>query len=238
MEAHQPSPAPPSYESLAKQIEHHALRPEFTDTDIAEACRLARAYGIAALVVRPSDVDVAVRWLAGSDVVVASVAGYPDGSSATGTKLYEGRDLLRRGAREIDFVVSPGKLLSREYQHVEMELLQMANSCREAGALMKVLLRNELLDADAKAVATKIAKRVQAGMISVAAEFDFFRPLLKDRIAMKALGAADLPEALACQVAGCTRIGTESTPAILDAWRAHLATLQPEAQPDAAAPSS
>ena len=87
-----------------------------------------------ALIVRPSDVDNALRWLGPGSLIVGSTAGYPDGSTTTGAKLYEGRDLLRRGAREIEMVVNVGKLVSRQFQYVEMELLQMAKSCHESGA--------------------------------------------------------------------------------------------------------
>jgi len=87
-------------------IDHSLVRPELTEGDIVEGCRLAKSYHVASVSVRPSDVDAAVRELQGSDVAVGSVAGFPHGSSTTGTKLYEARDLLRRGAKEIDMVLN------------------------------------------------------------------------------------------------------------------------------------
>ena len=118
--------APTTYEELAGMIEHSLVRPDLTEDLVAAGCRLAYDYRVAAAVVKPCDVDIAVRILDGSGVAVASVAGFPHGSSNTATKLYEGRDLLRRGAKEISLVVNVGKMISRQFQYVETEIMQMA----------------------------------------------------------------------------------------------------------------
>jgi len=81
---------------------------------------------------------------------VGSVAGFPHGSTTTAAKLYEARDLLRRGAREIDMVLNIGKLISRQFQYVEMELAQMAEACHDAGAILKVIFENAYLTDELK----------------------------------------------------------------------------------------
>jgi deoxyribose-phosphate aldolase len=232
------SQSTPTYESLARSFESHLLKPELSDDELAAACRLARELGVAALIVRPCDIDNVTRWMAGSPVVVGSFAGFPDGSSLTGTKLYEGRDLLRRGAREIHFVVNPGKLVSRQFQHVETELMQMADSCEENGAVLKVCLRNEYLADDLKIIALRIARRVGAQYISISPadhDLDLIRPLLKERIQLHAATVDNLADALRCQRAGCSRIASEKSSAILAEWRQTVESLQ---QPQAATPIS
>ncbi len=223
----EPSPLPvETYQSLARLIDYHRLAPELTDDDIAGACRAACDYGVRALIVRPPDVENALRWLGAGEVVVGSTAGYPDGSTTTAAKLYEGRDLLRRGAREIEIVVNTGKLISRQFQYVEMELLQMAKSCHESGAQLAVVLRNDRLSPDLQIIATKIAKRVEADYLSVtpsASDFERIKPLLKDAIGLKAESeASNLEQVLALRDWGCTRIGCREPGAVLDAWRARL----------------
>ena len=57
----------------------------------------------------------------------------------TGAQVMEGlepakRYHLRRGAKEIDMVVAISKLLSREFQHVQVELLQMSELCHIAAS--------------------------------------------------------------------------------------------------------
>ena len=126
------------YGDLAKMIDHSLVRPELTDDDVIAGCRLARQYDVASVSVRPCDVELAVRELAGSSVKVGSVAGFPHGSTTTAVKLYEARDVLRRGAREIDMVLNIARLRSRQFQYVETELLQMADTCHKEGALLKV----------------------------------------------------------------------------------------------------
>src|SRR5512139_2168194 len=84
-----------TYEGLAKMIDHSLLRPELTDEQVLEGCRLAQRYDVASVCVRPSDVDLAVRTLKGTSVAVGSVVGFPDGGATTAVKLYETRDLIR-----------------------------------------------------------------------------------------------------------------------------------------------
>src|SRR4051794_16555971 len=156
-----------TYETLAKVMDHLLLRPDLSEDHVAEGCRLAREYNICSVVVRPSDVDQVVRWMNGSPVRVASTVGYPDGSSNTGAKLYEGRDLLRRGVHEIDMTINIGKMISRQFQYVEMELLQMGKSCQESGALLKVDLGSKYLTEDLKIIATKICKRIESAFVCV-----------------------------------------------------------------------
>ena len=124
MDQNQQDARPPltRYEELAKMIDHSLLRPELTEEQVNEGCRIAREYQVASVTVRPCDVDFAVRQMQGSGVPVGSVAGFTHGSNTTAVKLYETRDMLRRGAREVDMVINISKLLSRQFQHVETEL--------------------------------------------------------------------------------------------------------------------
>jgi deoxyribose-phosphate aldolase len=162
----------------------------------------------------------------GSPVRVASTVGYPDGSSNTGAKLYEGRDLLRRGVHEIDMTINVGKMISRQFQYVEMELLQMGKSCQESGALLKVDLASKYLTEDLKIIAAKICKRIESTFLSVdysLRDLTLIRPLLKDRVQLKtSCGIESLAEALEVREAGCTRLGTTATASILEDWKTHL----------------
>jgi deoxyribose-phosphate aldolase len=218
-----------TYDTLAKIIDYPLLAAELSDEQIAEGCRLAREYGIASVVVRPSDVDEAVRWMQGSGIAVGSTVGYPDGASTTGAKLYEGRDLLRRGARELDMTLNIGKLISRQFQYVETELMQMAKSCAEAGVKLKVTLGSRYLTDDLKIIACKICKRIEVPYLSLdysLADFALLQPLLKDRIEISvANGVETLAEALEARDAGCTRLSAIGIADILENWKTHLAQL-------------
>ena len=150
-------------EGLAQLIDHPLVKPELTDEQVIEGLELAKRYHIASASVRPCDIDLAVRTLQGSGVKPGAVCGFPHGSQNTATKLYEARDLLRRGAREIDMVVAISKLLSREFQHVQMELLQMSELCHKEGALLKVILENAYLTDELKIIACRCCERAEVG---------------------------------------------------------------------------
>jgi deoxyribose-phosphate aldolase len=230
-----------TYEGLAKMIDHSLVRPELTETEIVEGCRLAKSYGVASVSVRPSDVEAAVRELQGSDVAVGSVAGFPHGSSTTSVKLYEARDLLRRGAKEIDMVLNIGKLRSRAFQYVETELLQMAEACHQQGAILKVIFENAYLTDELKIIACRICNRAGVDFAKTStgfapsgytlADVKLMRKHLPADIGIKAAsGVRTLETALEVYDAGCTRFGATQTAPILDAWKARLKEMQ-QAQP-------
>jgi deoxyribose-phosphate aldolase len=184
--------------------------------------------------VRPCDIDLAVRTLQGSSVKPGAVCGFPHGSQNTATKLYEARDLLRRGAREIDMVVAISKLLSREFQYVQMELQQMAELCHKEGALLKVILENAYLTDELKIIACRCCERAEVDFVKTStgfapsgytlADISLMRRHLPEEIGVKAAGGIrTLDQVLEVYEAGCTRIGTTSTAAILDAWEARQA---------------
>jgi deoxyribose-phosphate aldolase len=229
--------APVTYEDLARSIDHEILRPDASDSEVAAGCELAQAYGIAAVIVRPCDIDMAVRLLAGTTVKPGSVCGFPHGDQNTGAKLYEARDLLRRGAREIDFVVNISKLIARQFPYVETELLQVSESCHKEGALLKVILENAYLNDEHRIIACRICSRVDADFVSTSTGFaptgylavdaKLLRAHVPEEAGIKAAGGMDsldiALEALGC---GCARIGTSHTAAILDEWKARIAAEQ------------
>ena len=131
-----------------------------------------------------------------------------------------------RGVKEIDMTINIGKMISRQFQYVEMELLQMAKSCQESGALLKVDLASKYLTEDLKIIATKICKRIESSFLCVdynLRDLALVFPLLKDRVQLKtSSGIESLAEALEVREAGCTRFGTTATASILEDWKTHL----------------
>lgn len=222
-----PQPPVETYESLARLVDYHLLEPTLSTDQVAEACSVAREYGVRAVVVRPCDAQLVVQWMAGSGVLVAGAAGYPDGTSTTATKLYEGRDLLRAGVKELEFVLNPANMLSRSFQHVETELMQISRSCREDGAKLTVVYNNRWFADDLKIIGTKICRRNEADRLSIDhsdADLAVFRPMLKDVLTLKrATPVTSMEEALAARETGYTSFATTDPRTILDPWRVHLA---------------
>jgi deoxyribose-phosphate aldolase len=235
-EQHRPPLA--SYEDVSRMIDHSLLRPELTDEHVLEGCRIARDYRVATATVRPCDVDTAVRAMEGSGVGVSTVAGFPHGSATTAAKLYEVRDLLGRGANEVDMVLNIGRLVSRQFEYVETELAQAAAACHEAGALLKVILENAYLTTELKIVACRIATNAGADFVKTSTGFAPTGATIEDLKLMRAHSGAQvrikaaggirtLEGALEVYKVGCSRIGATATVAILEAWKQHIERHQP-----------
>ena len=230
-------PRPPlvTYEAFAALFDHSLLRPELTTAQVLEGLELAKRYRVASATMRPCDVDLAVRTLEGSPVKAGSVCGFPHGSQTTGAKLYETRDLLRRGAREIDVVIAISKLLSREFQHVEVELAQLAEACHKENAILKVIFEVAYLTDELKIIACRCAERAGVDFVKTSTGFGpalytiddlkLMRRHTPESIQVKAAGGLrNVAQVLAVYDVGCSRIGTTSTATILDEWKARLSS--------------
>jgi len=191
----------------------------------------ARRDRVAAVTVRACDIDLAVRQLEGSATRAGAVVGYPHGFASTAVKLYEARDLLRRGAREIGLVVGASKLLSREFQHVQMELNQFTEACRAEGATLTVYWESALLTRELKIIACTCAERAEVSMVGMddVSDLELLRKHLPDETGIQAWGAANLEEALRFQELGAARIATAFSAAILEAWTQRIAPPSPPA---------
>jgi deoxyribose-phosphate aldolase len=231
-------PAPATYDDLARLFDHPLVRPELTDDQVVEGLQLARRYQISSALVRPCDIDLAVRTLQGSNVRPAAVCGFPHGTQNTATKLYEARDLLRRGAKEIDAVIGIPKLLSREFQYVQAELLQMAELCHKEGAILKVIFETSWLTDELKIIACRCCERAEVDFVETATGFGpgclslddvrLLRKYVPEEVGVKAAGdIGTVEEVLGVINAGAARIGTPTTFQILDAWRASITPPNP-----------
>jgi deoxyribose-phosphate aldolase len=236
---------PRSREELAERLETVLWSPTATDEQVAALCRDSAALGIAAVFVRPDDLDLAISQLRGTSTGAGSVAGYPYGWSTTPVKLYEVRDMLRRGAREIAAVAPLGKLISRQFQAVESEVLQMSRSCHEEGARLRLVLDADSLAEDLKLIGMKIAKRCEVDFVQLAIEpgesvweqAPFYKRVLKwfCGLAAPAPGGS-LESVLRLYAADIQRISCSDPKAVLAAWdavlEARLRQSQSEASPD------
>ena len=80
-----------------------------TEQDLKVGCDLAKAYDVASVCIKPYAVKEAVQWLSGTDVMVGTVIGFPQGNSAIAIKVAETEQACKDGAVEIDMVVNIGR---------------------------------------------------------------------------------------------------------------------------------
>ena len=136
---------PPTFHDLAKLIDHSLLHPTMTDAQVRTGCELARKFGVASACVKPYSVPEATCRLAGSDVLVCAVTGFPHGNSHTGIKIAEAQRAMAEGAAEIDVVVNVGKVLGGDWGDVSAEIKAVNDAVVSGGAILKVIFENDYL---------------------------------------------------------------------------------------------
>jgi deoxyribose-phosphate aldolase len=224
-----------SYEQVAKTIDHSLLRPEL-DTDAVRAgCELARAYDVASACVKPCDVVIARELLAGSDVKVSTVIGFPHGSSITAVKAFEAEQAIAEGAEELDMVLNIGRLRSGATDEVRADIRAVVEVA--AGrALVKVILENAYLDEAQKLLGCRLSEEAGANFVKTSTGFAPSGATVEDlrlmsstvspRLEVKAAGGVRTLDALIeVMNAGATRVGATATQTILEEFKNRKAQL-------------
>ncbi len=225
---------------IAKTIDHSLLRPELDDAFVEDGCRLAAEYDAASVCVRPVDVRKAAALLAGSDVKVGTVIGFPHGNSTTATKVYEAHRALEDGAVELDMVLDIGALKSGRDGDVQADIAAVVEAAHAAGAIVKVIFENHYLTDDEIVRACHLSEAAGAEFVKTSTGFAasgathedlaLMRRSVSDHIEVKAAGGVRTLDALIDVMnLGVTRVGATATKAIIDDFRARRAGATPVA---------
>lgn len=225
---------------IAKTIDHSLLRPELDDAFVEDGCRLAARYDVASVCVRPDDVRRAAVILAGTDVKVGTTIGFPHGSHATATKVFEARQALADGATELDMVLKIGALKSGRDRDVEDDIRAVVEVAHAAGSIVKVIFENAYLTDDEKIRACHLTEAAGGDFVKTSTGFApggathedlaLMRRETSPHIGVKAAGGVRTLDALLAVMAlGTTRIGATATETIILDFRARKAGGQPVA---------
>lgn len=222
---------------LAKMIDHSLLHPTMTDAILQKGCELALKYDVATVCIKPYAVPLAARILAGSDVLVCAVAGFPHGNSHTEIIIAEALRACREGAREIDIVSNTGKVLGGDWAYVSAELKAVNQAVTAEGAILKVIFENDFLQDEHIIRLCEICSEHDIAFVKTSTGYGFvkqdnghynykgatephlklMRARSKPSIQVKAAGGVrTLPDLVRVRSLGVTRIGATATAAILD----------------------
>jgi deoxyribose-phosphate aldolase len=217
---------------LPHTIDHTALKPETSESQIIQLCREAHEYGFATVCVMPYWVPVAFRVLeeVGSAVRVCAAIGFPNGMHQSVIKVAEARKAMHDGAIELDMVMNVGALKSNHPAVVMADIMAVAMAAHEGGAIVKVILETSLLSDDEKRVACELASRANADFVKTSTGFGGGGATVDDIRLMRAAsapsvrvkasgGIRDYATAMAMIEAGADRIGTSSGIAIVEGMR-------------------
>jgi deoxyribose-phosphate aldolase len=227
----------PSVNELARMIDHSLLHPTMTDAAVREGCQLSRDYGVATACVKPYCIGLALDVLAGSDVKVCAVIGFPHGNSTTGIKVVEAESAALAGASEIDMVINIGKAKQGDWNYVRREVDLVNQASVASGALLKVIFENDYLDDDEIVRLCQLCSECNVAFVKTSTGYGFVKrpdgtysykgatlPHLKlmrqhtaPHIQIKAAGGVrTLDDLLAVRALGVTRVGATATRVILD----------------------
>jgi len=233
----------PSIETLterdvAKAIDHSLLRPELDDAFVEDGCRLAAAYDVASVCVRPADVKRARAILEGTDVKVGTTIGFPHGNHTTEAKVFEARQALADGAVELDMVLQIGALKSGRDADVQSDIAAVVEVAHAAGAIVKVIFENAYLTDEEKVRACRLTEAAGGDFVKTSTGFApggathddlrLMRANTSPHVQVKAAGGVRTLDALLAVMAlGTTRIGATATATIIDDFRARKAGHEP-----------
>ncbi len=212
-------------EGLNKYIDHTALKPATTSAEVEKLCGEAAKYNFASVCVNPCNVSLAKRLLAGTDVKVCTVIGFPLGANTTAVKAYETKDAYENGCDEFDMVINIGALKDGRYGEVFDDIEAVVGEAN--GKTVKVILETGLLTDDEKVKATELACKAGADFVKTCTGFAQGVATVSDVALMKAnvtggvkvkasAGIRDINAAEALVEAGADRLGTSAGVAIIE----------------------
>ena len=95
------------YQEILARVDHTLLAQTATWEEIRQICDDGVEYGCASVCIPPSYVKQAADYL-GDKLPVCTVIGFPNGYSTTMVKVFETKEAIANGAKEIDMVVNLG----------------------------------------------------------------------------------------------------------------------------------
>ena len=223
-----------TYLQLAKMIDHSLLNPVLTDRELEDGCRLARAYDVASVCIKPYFTKRCAELLVGSTVAASTVIGFPHGGNLTSIKVAEAKQALDDGGTELDMVVNIGKVLSEDWAFVQKDIRAVVETTHAGGGLVKVIFENCYLQDSHKIRLCEICAEVGADFVKTSTgygtggatheDLKLMRKHSPPQIKVKAAGGVrTLDNLLEVRAIGVARSGATQTAAMLDECRRRLA---------------
>ncbi|KAJ5702670.1 hypothetical protein N7488_010218 [Penicillium malachiteum] len=219
-------------------IDHSLLHPTMTDDDIIAGLNISKKYNVATACIKPYSIGLAKQELAGTNVDICAVIGFPHGNSTTECKVHEAIEAGMVGAKEIDMVVNVGKVLGGDWDYVTEEIKLINEAVTGSGAILKVIFENDYLQPEHIIKLCKICTELQVAFVKTSSGYGFVKQsdgshnylgatvrdlkLMREHsgpdVQIKAAGGVrTLDDLLHFMSLGVTRIGATATVAIMKA---------------------
>ena len=208
-----------------KYFDHTILKADATEAQVAKICEEALANKFASVCVNQYYTKFVSEKLAGSDVDVCTVVGFPLGMSDTRVKAFETKAAIEDGATEVDMVINVGALKDGKYEYVLNDIRTLKEVCGSE-AVLKVIIETCLLTEEEKVKACELSKEAGADFVKTSTGFStggakakdvaLMRKTVGDEMGVKASGGIHTAEEAQAMIdAGANRLGTSATLAII-----------------------
>lgn len=211
---------------LHRYIEHTALSPTLTISDIDRLVAEAKQYNFQGVCVPPFWVKRAKREIGTDAVILVTVAGFPLGYNMTETKIDEIKRAIDNGADEVDVVWNISSFKTG-IPWTKIEIAKCSKTCHDRQKLLKVIIETAYLSDNEIKEACALCADAGADFVKTSTGFAPFganvehiklmRASLPSTVGIKASGGIKTREqALELINAGADRIGTSSAVAMMN----------------------
>lgn len=155
-------------EKLCSMVDHTLLAQTATWDEIRALCDDAMTYKTASVCIPPCYVKRAADYVQGK-LAICTVIGFPNGNTTTAAKVFEAKEAIANGAKEIDMVINIGMLKAGDTDYVLEEIRALKAAC---GALvLKVIIETCLLTDEEKVAMCKLVTEAGADFIKTSTGF-------------------------------------------------------------------
>ena len=204
---------------LNKYIDHTLLSPDATEAQVDTVIKQAIDNHFHTVMINPYWVAKTHQALAGTDVVTATVIGFPLGATTTAAKVFETKQAIADGVDEVDMVMNIGEMKAGHYTQVADDIQALVKVGHDAGKVVKVIIETALLTDDEITKASQIVAEAGADFVKTSTGFSTRGASVHDVELMSAAvaetttqvkasgGIHSAEEAEAMVNAGATRLG-------------------------------
>lgn len=153
---------------IVKAVDHTLLGQDATWGEIRQVLEDAVKYETASACIPAAYVKQAAEYVKGK-LPICTVIGFPNGYHTTAVKVFETKDAVANGAKEIDMVINIGYLKDKRYQEIEDEIRQVHEAC--GGRILKVIIETCLLTEEEKIKMCEIVTEAGAEYIKTSTGF-------------------------------------------------------------------
>ena len=203
-------------QAVLSTVDHTLLTQTATWAEIKQICDDGAAYGCASVCIPASYVRQAAEYL-GDKLPVCTVIGFPNGYSTTAVKVFETKDAIANGAKEIDMVINIGWAKDGRWDDLMAEIKAVKEAC--GGLVLKVIIETCLLTEEEKVRLCQIVSDSGADYIKTSTGFSaagatredvaLFKANVAPNVKVKAAGGmSSLQDAADFLDLGADRLGT------------------------------